>query len=300
MTIYVALPPPGRHHNLDPATRSRSSADGYHGLLLSSSTHIPRPGLDRGRGADRALARARPEADPDLARRPRRPGRARGDEHAAECGALRPQAEHARPDRPRLRLRGARLAASLTVLRPGELLAIPAMVLGSTIASALHVEHGIPWWSGVIALGLTCHSPSWPELRRLFALALVAVLGRLRRFPRRRARRPSRSPRSARIRKAAGLLRMTNQVETLLLAPALALGPWSSYPCFAVVALASLVVVGWSRLGADGGGLTRLRGWVRHAGACLPFRGRVTAQPRRARARWAWSRWGSRSSGSMP
>jgi hypothetical protein len=48
---------------------------------------------------------------------------------------------------------------------------------------------------------------------------------------------------------------MTNQVETLLLAPALALGALVELPVLAVAALASLVVVGWSRLGADGGGL---------------------------------------------
>src|SRR5213593_2670115 len=48
---------------------------------------------------------------------------------------------------------------------------------------------------------------------------------------------------------------MTNQVETLLLGPALALGALVGLPLLAAVALASLVVVGWSRLGADGGGL---------------------------------------------
>ena len=48
---------------------------------------------------------------------------------------------------------------------------------------------------------------------------------------------------------------MTNQVETLLLGPALALGALVGMPLLAGVGLASLVVVGWSRLGADGGGL---------------------------------------------
>lgn len=68
---------------------------------------------------------------------------------------------------------------------------------------------------------------------------------------------------------------LTNQVETLLLGPTLALGALVELPLLVVVALASLVVVGWSRLGADGGGLI-----VYAAGfatlALLGFRGRVT------------------------
>jgi hypothetical protein len=48
---------------------------------------------------------------------------------------------------------------------------------------------------------------------------------------------------------------MTNQIETLLLGPAVALGMLVPLPLLAPVALASLVVVGWSRIGADGGGL---------------------------------------------
>jgi hypothetical protein len=48
---------------------------------------------------------------------------------------------------------------------------------------------------------------------------------------------------------------LTNQIETLQLAPALVLGALVELPLLALVALGSLVVVGWSRLGADGGGL---------------------------------------------
>jgi hypothetical protein len=68
---------------------------------------------------------------------------------------------------------------------------------------------------------------------------------------------------------------MTNQVETLLLAPALAVGALVELPLLAVVALASLVVVGWSRLGADGGGLIVYAAGFATLGL-LGFRGRVT------------------------
>jgi hypothetical protein len=48
---------------------------------------------------------------------------------------------------------------------------------------------------------------------------------------------------------------ITNQVETLLLAPTLAAASLARGPRFAVVAVLALVVVGASRLGADGGGI---------------------------------------------
>ena len=40
VTIYVALPPRGKHHNLDRYPIA-IVGDGYRGLLLSSSTHVP-------------------------------------------------------------------------------------------------------------------------------------------------------------------------------------------------------------------------------------------------------------------
>jgi hypothetical protein len=71
---------------------------------------------------------------------------------------------------------------------------------------------------------------------------------------------------------------LTNQVETLMLAPTLALGALVELPLLAVVALASLVVVGWSRLGADGGGLIVYAAGFATLGllGLLGLRGRVT------------------------
>ena len=48
---------------------------------------------------------------------------------------------------------------------------------------------------------------------------------------------------------------VTNQVETLLLAPSLAAGAAAGVAGAAAIGLLLLVVVGWSRAGADGGGL---------------------------------------------
>jgi hypothetical protein len=150
------------------------------------------------------------------------------------------------------------------------------MVLGSTIASALHVEHGVAWWSGAIALGLTAPLAFVARTPRLFALVLAAVLGAYAVFLGAASSTVSLAALGPHPEGGGRYFGLTNQVETLLLGPALALGALVELPLLPVVALASLVVVGWSRLGADGGGLL-----VYAAGfaalALLSVRGRVTA-----------------------
>jgi hypothetical protein len=132
---------------------------------------------------------------------------------------------------------------------------VPATVLASTIASALHVEHQLPLWTGVIALVLTVPLAIAARTRGLFALALVALLGTYAIFLGAFRETVSLSALGPHPEGGGRFYGLTNQIETLLLAPALALGGIVALPLLAVVALASLVVVGWSRLGADGGGL---------------------------------------------
>jgi hypothetical protein len=156
-----------------------------------------------------------------------------------------------------------------------SLLAIPAMVLASTIASALHVEHGVAWWSGAIALVLTLPLAFATRTPRALAVALAALLAAYAGFLGLSPSTVSLAALGPHPEGGGRYFGLTNQVETLLLAPTLALGVLVELPLLAVVALASLVVVGWSRLGADGGGLI-----VYAAGfatlALLGLRGRVT------------------------
>src|SRR5438270_4551364 len=156
-----------------------------------------------------------------------------------------------------------------------SLLAIPAMVLASTIASALHVEHGIAWWSGAIALALALPLAFATRTPRRLAVALAALLVAYAGFLGVSRSTVSLAALGPHPEGGGRYFGLTNQVETLLLAPTLALGALVELPLLAVVALASLVVVGWSRLGADGGGLI-----VYAAGfatlALLSLRGRVT------------------------
>jgi hypothetical protein len=274
VTIYVALPPAGKHHNLDRYPIA-IVGDGYRGLLLSSSTHVPGlvsiadvaptvRSLERG---EKAILTSRP---------------ARNAPAQLRTMKARLNAAHFARKKSTRVLIGLvfGFAALAWLLRSpffarASLLAIPAMVLASTIASALHVEHGVPWWSGAIALVLTLPLAFATPTPRAFAVALGVLLAAYAVFLGVSPATVSLAALGPHPEGGGRFFGLTNQVETLLLAPALALGALVEPPLLAVVALASLVVVGWSRLGADGGGLI-----VYAAGfatlALLGLRGRVT------------------------
>jgi hypothetical protein len=274
VTIYVALPPAGKHHNLDRYPIA-IVGDGYRGLLLSSSTHVPGlvsiadvaptvRSLERG---EKAILTSRP---------------ARNAPAQLRTMKARLDAAHFARKKSTRVLIGLvfGFAALAWLLRSpffarASLLAIPAMVLASTIASALHVEHGVPWWSGAIALVLTLPLAFATRTPRAFAVALGALLAAYAVFLAVSPATVSLAALGPHPEGGGRFFGLTNQVETLLLAPALALGALVEPPLLAAVALASLVVVGWSRLGADGGGLI-----VYAAGfatlALLGLRGRVT------------------------
>ena len=274
-TIYVALPPPGKHHNL--ARYPIAIVGGsYRGLLRSSSTHIPglvsiadvAPTVRSLENGEKPIITSRPSADAPA--------------ELAELNTRLDAAHFARKQSTRVLIGLVfGFAALAWLLRSAffgraSLLAIPAMVLGSTIASALHVEHAVAWWSGVIALGMTVPLAFVARTPRLFALVMAAVLGAYAVFLGAASSTVSLAALGPHPEGGGRYFGLTNQVETLLLGPALALGALVELPLLPLVALASLVVVGWSRLGADGGGLL-----VYAAGfaalALLSVRGRVTA-----------------------
>jgi hypothetical protein len=150
---------------------------------------------------------------------------------------------------------GLAWAVRSPLLARASLLAIPAMVLASTIAAALHVEHAIPWWSGAIALGLTLPLALLGRTKATFALALAAPLAAYAYFLGASSTTVSLAALGPHPEGGGRYFGLTNQIETLLLAPAITLAALVELPLLAAVAAASLVVVGWSRLGADGGGL---------------------------------------------
>jgi len=274
VTIYVALPPPGNHHNLDRYPIA-VVGDRYHGLLLSSSTHVP--GLVSIADVAPTVRSLERGEKPILTSRPALNATAQLETMNTRLNA----AHFARKRSTRVMIGLVfGFAALAWLLRSplfarASLFAIPAMVLASTIASALHVEHHVPWWSGAIALILTLPLAFATGTRRAFAVSLAALLGAYAVFLGVSPATVSLAALGPHPEGGGRFFGLTNQVETLLLAPALALGALVELPLLAVVALASLVVVGWSRLGADGGGLI-----VYAAGfatlALLGLRGRVT------------------------
>jgi hypothetical protein len=274
VTIYVALPPAGKHHNLDRYPIAIVGA-GYHGLLLSSSTHVP--GLVSIADVAPSVRSLERGQKPILTSRS-----ARDAPQQLETMNARLNAAHfARKLSTRVLIGLVfGFAALAWLLRSpffgrATLLAIPAMVLASTIASALHVEHGIPWWSGAIAIALTLPLAFVARTRALFAWALAVLLGIYAVFLGVSPATVSLAALGPHPEGGGRFFGLTNQVETLLLAPTLALGAVVELPLLAVVALASLVVVGWSRLGADGGGLIAYAAGFATL-ALLGLRGRVT------------------------
>lgn len=274
VTIYVALPPAGKHHNLDRFPIAIVGG-GYHGLLLSSSTRVP--GLVSIADVAPTVRSLERGEKPILTSRRARDAPAQLEQMNARLNA----AHFARKLSTRVLIGLVFGFAALAWLlrspffgRAG-LLAIPAMVLASTIASALHVEHGVAWWSGVIALALTLPLAFATRTVRALALALAGLLAAYAVFLGASPATVSLAALGPHPEGGGRFFGLTNQVETLLLAPTLALGALVELPLLAVVALASLVVVGWSRLGADGGGLI-----VYAAGfatlALLGLRGRIT------------------------
>jgi hypothetical protein len=274
VTIYVALPPPGKHHNFRRYPIAIVGG-GYRGLLLSSATRVPglvsiadvAPTVRALQRGEKPILTSRRAAD--------------APRELTEQKARLDAAHFARKRSTRVLIGLVFGFGALAWLfrRPffarAALLAVPAMVLGSTIASALHVEHSIWWWSGAIALGLTVPLALAAPTPTLFGLALAALLGAYAVFLGVSSATVSLAAIGPHPEGGGRFYGMTNQVETLLLAPALALGAVVELPLLAVVAPASLVVVGWSRLGSDGGGLV-----VYAAGfaalALLGARGRIT------------------------
>ena len=274
VTIYVALPRPGKHHNFARYPIAIVGG-GYRGLLLSSSTRIPglvsiadvAPSVRALERGEKPILTSRRAADA--------PG------ELAELKARLDAAHFSRKRSTRVLIILVFEFAALALLlhRPlfarSALLAVPAMVLASTIASAFHVEHQIPLWSGAIALALTVPLALAGRTPALLAVALALLLAAYAGFLGASSDTVSLAALGPHPEGGGRYFGMTNQIETLLLGPALALGALVALPLLAVVALASLIVVGWSGLGADGGGLI-----VYAAGfaalALLEARGRVT------------------------
>jgi hypothetical protein len=278
-TIYVALPPPGEHHNVvryPVAIVGR----GWHGLLTSGSTRIPglvsladvAPTARAVAGGTTPPIRARADADAagTLATLDRQMARA----HDARTGAtivlvawLAVLAAGGIVGRSAISGRASLLAgpaalATALALRatgvddPTAVVAVLAVATGAcSVLLAVHPAV-MPVAVTVFLAGLLVVLTAWPDVNALAAIGPHPDGG-------------------------GRFYGVTNQVETLLLAPSLAAGAALGLAGAAAVGALLLVGVGWSRAGADGGGITVVvAAWA----VLLALLGRVRLTPLRVAA----------------
>jgi hypothetical protein len=255
ITFYVSLPPLGRSHNV---TRYPIAVvgPGYHGILTSTSTRLPglvsiadvAPSVRALRSGNRPRIRSKPAADPlgQLRRLDHRLNQA----HDSRVGAT-------------IVLVGLMavfgvlaLISKLPELGRAAFLSAPSCLVVAVLLSAL----GVTDWSqvvivlaggaGILALAggalLPPRLPLAVGLAALFAFLFLVMW-----------KRPEWNTLAALGPRPDGGGRfygVTNQVETLLLAPALVLGALAG-PALPAVALLIAAGIAASSVGADGGGL---------------------------------------------
>jgi hypothetical protein len=249
-TIYVSLPPPGRHHNV---TRYPVAivGGGFHGILDSPSTRlqglvsiadVAPTAVDLAQGTEPALG-FRPGNAASLRALDLRLTRAHDSRAAATAGLaalLVCLTAFAFATRSRPVARSALLAAPSAI---AVALVLSAGGIRSPVAVGIAVGAG---GAGLAFVGGRQEGIFAPAI----ALFLAGFLLVLAVFP------ETNSLASIGPHPDGGVrfFGVTNQVETLLLAPVLA-GAAASRRWLATIGLLALVAVGWSRAGADGGGV---------------------------------------------
>ena len=256
ITFYVALPPPGRHHNV---VRYPIAVvgPGYRGLLVSSSTRLAGlvsvadvapslRALDRG---ERPKIRARPSNHPlaQLARLDRR----LNDAHDARVPAMSVLAAL---------MASFGLLALFTrspLIGRAAFLVAPASAAIAVLLSAAAVTTP---WVAVLLLALTVVVAALGAAALLrprvpLALGLGALFAFLFAVMWARPEWNTLAVIGPHPDGGGRFYGLTNQVETLLLSPALVLGALAGLRALPVVALVVAAGVAASRIGADGGGL---------------------------------------------
>ena len=128
-----------------------------------------------------------------------------------------------------------------------------AAIVASLVLSAAGVGGFWPLVVGVV--GITCALALAFSRRRVVPFAIAAFLVAFLCILLVDTRLNSLAVLGARPDGGGRFYGVTNELETLLLAPTLVAASADGSPWFAAVSAVALVTVGWSRAGADGGGL---------------------------------------------
>jgi hypothetical protein len=253
ITFYVSLPPPGKHHNVRRYPIAVVGGD-YQGILTSSATRIP--GLV-------SIADVAPSAVAlEQGRRPRI--RSRSDEQPSRfLSRLDRRLQRSHDSRTRativLVIWPIVLAALALALRSrffarACLLAVPAALAVAFVLSAASVSNP-GWATGALAVATGAVALAGAVSGRLLLPLLVAFLlagvVALAGWPGVNAL----SVIGPHPDGGGRFYGVTNQVETLLLAPILAVATLAPARTLPLVAALALALIGWSRTGADGGGV---------------------------------------------
>jgi hypothetical protein len=249
ITIYVSLPPPGRHHNVRRYPIAIVGGS-YRGQLVSTATRIPGlVGIADVAPTVEALERG---TRPVIGSRPAAPNLAKLDRRLAAAHDARPAA-NAVVIALVLVAAAVALARRASLAGRAALLAGPAAVTAAVALSAagttsrLALAIGIAVATPLLAFAAAARVPfvallggflaayalvlvSWPEVCALAALGPHPDGG-------------------------VRFYGVTNQIETLLLAPVLAAFVLAARTWKVPLALLALLTLGASRIGADGGGV---------------------------------------------
>jgi hypothetical protein len=255
-TFYVALPPPGKHHNVDRYPIA-VVGPGYSGLLISSSTRLDglisladvAPSARALQRGDRPRIGSRPASDP-LARLAELDRRL-DESHDARTAASIVLVGLA------VALAALALATQATALARAAFLAAPAALTVAIVLSAAGVS--APWVAvpvlGVAASATALAGGVLLRPRLPLALGLAAFFAFLFAVMWAEPAWNAFAVIGPHPDGGGRFYGVTNQVETLLLGPALVLGALAGARALPAVALAVAAGVGVSRMGADGGGL---------------------------------------------
>ena len=254
ITIYVSLPPPGRHSN---RTRYPIAVvgGGYHGLLTSSSTRIdglvsiadiaPTAVALRNGDKPRLRSRADVEAVDDLEQLEHRFRRLHRSRVAANVTTF---------------VASYVLAALGLLVRSGlltrsALLVAPLVLLGGLALSAAGEARPAVTWPLLSLLALAAVPLAGMLRGRRLGLALASLLAvylvTLVAWP----DVPALSVLGPYPEQGGRFYGITNRVETLLLVPTLLGAALLGRGGLIGVGLLALVTTGWSRAGADAGGI---------------------------------------------
>ena len=243
--VYVQLPPPGRHDNTK-RYRVLFAGGGYRGILTSESTRIR--GLVSVADIATSLVDLRQGRTPTIRSGP-------DDDAAADLQKLDTRLARVHKDRGWTMFALVLTYIALVAFAPrASVLAPAAAIAASLVLSALGATR--LWLVIAVSIALTAVFAFAGSRRRrripvAVAVFLIAYLVTLAASPETNAL----GVLGARPDGGGRFYGIGNQLETLLLVPAIAAIAAGGRRWFVPLAALALVTVGWSKAGADGGGL---------------------------------------------